>query len=140
MTRQLWSTLVSAATFKIAQEAFGLAGGRNWDRTSDPSLVRSATTTPPPALTLVSGPLTLVIREEPDVRRVLEMLIRYEHTYNQAISIRLSEAEGLATIRMDLELGEPTGSRCIAKITEAMLSEPAHVAEQYRSSPSASPA
>jgi AraC-like DNA-binding protein len=57
------------------------------------------------------GPLTLVIREEPDVRRVLEMLIRYEHTYNQAMSIRLSEAEGLATIRVDLELGEPTGSR-----------------------------
>jgi AraC-like DNA-binding protein len=35
------------------------------------------------------------------------MLIRYEHTYNQAISIRLSEANGLATIRIDLELGEP---------------------------------
>jgi AraC-like DNA-binding protein len=57
------------------------------------------------------GPLTLVIREEPDVRSVLEMLIRYEHTYNQALSIRLSEADGLATIRMDLELGEPAGTR-----------------------------
>jgi hypothetical protein len=57
------------------------------------------------------GPLALVIREEPDVRSVLEMLIRYEHTYNQAISIGLSEANGLATIRMDLELGEPAGTR-----------------------------
>jgi AraC-like DNA-binding protein len=57
------------------------------------------------------GPLALVIREEPDVRSVLEMLIRYEHTYNQAISIRLSEAGGLATIRIDLDLGEPAGTR-----------------------------
>jgi AraC-like DNA-binding protein len=38
------------------------------------------------------------------------MLIRYEHTYNQAISIRLSEANGPATIRMDLELGEHASS------------------------------
>jgi AraC-like DNA-binding protein len=57
------------------------------------------------------GPLALVIREEPDVRSVLEMLIRYEHAYNQAIIIRLSEAGGLATIRVDLDLGEPAGTR-----------------------------
>jgi len=31
------------------------SGGRNWDRTSDPSLVRPVTATPPPALTLVSA-------------------------------------------------------------------------------------
>jgi AraC-like DNA-binding protein len=57
------------------------------------------------------GPLALVIREEPDVRSVLEVLIRYEHAYNQALRIRLSEAHGLATIRVDLELGEPAGTR-----------------------------
>jgi AraC-like DNA-binding protein len=57
------------------------------------------------------GALTLVIREEPDVRSVLEILIRYEHTYNQVIRIRLSETDELATIRIDLELGEPVGTR-----------------------------
>lgn len=57
------------------------------------------------------GSLTLAIREEPDVRSVLEMLIRYEQTYNQAIRIRLSVADGLATIRMGLELGEPVRTR-----------------------------
>jgi AraC-like DNA-binding protein len=57
------------------------------------------------------GPLSLVLREEPDVRSVLQMLIRYEQTYNQAIRIRLSEAEGLVAIRMDLELGEPADTR-----------------------------
>lgn len=67
------------------------------------------------------GPLALAIREEPDVRSVLEMLIRYEHTYNQAISIRLSEANGLATIRMDLELGEPAGTRQATELAVGTL-------------------
>jgi AraC-like DNA-binding protein len=57
------------------------------------------------------GALTLVIREEPDVRSVLDILVRYEHTYNQVIRIRLSETDDLATIRIDLELGEPVGTR-----------------------------
>jgi len=67
------------------------------------------------------GPLALAIREEPDVRSVLEMLIRYEHTYNQAISIRLSEADGLATIRMDLVLGEPAGTRQVTELAVGAL-------------------
>jgi len=67
------------------------------------------------------GPLALAIREEPDVRSVLEMLIRYEHTYNQAISIRLSEAEGLATIRMNLELGESAGTRQATELAVGAL-------------------
>jgi AraC-like DNA-binding protein len=73
------------------------------------------------------GPLALVIREEPDVRSVLEMLIRYEHTYNQAISIRLSEANGVATIRMDLELGEPAGT---SQATELAVGTLHHVHRQ----------
>ena len=67
------------------------------------------------------GPLALVIREEPDVRSVLEMLIRYEHTYNQAISIRLSEANGLATVRMNLDLGEPTATRQATELAVGAL-------------------
>jgi AraC-like DNA-binding protein len=67
------------------------------------------------------GPLALVIREEPDVRSVLDMLIRYEHAYNQALSIRLSEADGLATIRMDLEFGEPVGTRQATELAVGVL-------------------
>jgi AraC-like DNA-binding protein len=67
------------------------------------------------------GPLTLVIREEPDVRSILDILIRYEHTYNQAIKIRLSEADGLATIRVDLELGEPAGTRQAVELAVGAL-------------------
>jgi AraC-like DNA-binding protein len=67
------------------------------------------------------GPLALVIREEPDVRSVLQMLIRYEHTYNQALNIRLAETEGLATIRMDLEFGEPVGTRQATELAVGAL-------------------
>lgn len=77
------------------------------------------------------GPIALVIREEPDVRSVLETLIRYEHTYNQAISIRLSEADGLATIRVDLELGEPAGTR---QATELAVGALHHVHRQLHGS------
>lgn len=67
------------------------------------------------------GPLTLVIREEPDVRSILHMLIRYQHTYNQAIRIRLSEADGLATIRMDLTIGEPASTRQASELAVGAL-------------------
>ena len=31
------------------------------------------------------GPLSLVLREEPDVRSALTLLLRYEHSYNEAL-------------------------------------------------------
>ena len=34
------------------------------------------------------GPLSLVIREEPDVRSALDVLMRYEHTYNESLRIQ----------------------------------------------------
>lgn len=57
------------------------------------------------------GPLGMVIREEPDVRSALRLLTRYEHMYNEAVHTRLTEGNGLATIRIDLDLGEPAECR-----------------------------
>jgi AraC-like DNA-binding protein len=53
------------------------------------------------------GPLSVVLREEPDLRSALRLLMRYEHVYNEAIRMRLDEAEGIATIRLWFEFGEP---------------------------------
>lgn len=53
------------------------------------------------------GPLSLAIREEPDVRSALKILMRYEHMYNEALHTRISERNGIATIRIELELGHP---------------------------------
>jgi AraC-like DNA-binding protein len=52
------------------------------------------------------GPLSLVLREEPDVRSAVQMLIRYEHTYNEAMRLRLNERGDIAVITVDFELGE----------------------------------
>ncbi|MXP21447.1 helix-turn-helix domain-containing protein [Gordonia sp. HNM0687] len=53
------------------------------------------------------GPLSLVLREEPDVRSALMLLIRHQHMYNEALRIRLSEQSGIATVRVALDLGHP---------------------------------
>jgi AraC-like DNA-binding protein len=52
------------------------------------------------------GPLSLVLREEPDVRSALELLMRYEHTYNEAIRLRVTERNELATITVRFDFGE----------------------------------
>jgi AraC-like DNA-binding protein len=50
------------------------------------------------------GPLSMVVREEPDVRSALRILMRYEHVYNEALHIRFAEQHGIATIRIELDL------------------------------------
>jgi AraC-like DNA-binding protein len=57
------------------------------------------------------GPISLVLREEPDVRRALTLLIRYQHTFNEVLHMRLAEENGLATVRVSLDFGEPVADR-----------------------------
>jgi AraC-like DNA-binding protein len=67
------------------------------------------------------GPLSLVLRDEPDLRSALQLLMRYEHSYNEALRIRLSEGNGLATVRLWFELGEPAPSRQAEELAVAAL-------------------
>ncbi|MFB7225222.1 AraC family transcriptional regulator [Streptomyces sp. NPDC056227] len=57
------------------------------------------------------GPISLVIREEPDARSAIELLVRHEHMYNEMLHGRLSDASGLATLKVSLELGEAMAAR-----------------------------
>ena len=57
------------------------------------------------------GPLSLALREEPDVRGVLELLIRYEHLYNDATRISLSESGETAVVRVDLQVAGDDAAR-----------------------------
>ncbi|MGV9453135.1 AraC family transcriptional regulator [Streptomyces sp. NPDC003635] len=57
------------------------------------------------------GPISLLVREEPDVRNALALLIRHQHTYNEVLHARLSEGHGVATLKIDIELGEPRPAR-----------------------------
>jgi AraC-like DNA-binding protein len=57
------------------------------------------------------GPISLVLREEPDVRSALALLVRHERMYNEMLRGRLTEANGLATVRVALELGDSHDAR-----------------------------
>lgn len=67
------------------------------------------------------GPVSLVLREEPDVRSALTFLMRYQHMYNEALRMRLVEAEDVATIRVTLELGEPADTRQAMELVMGVL-------------------
>ena len=61
------------------------------------------------------GPLSVVLREEPDLRSALHLLMRYEHVYNEALRMRLDESEEIATIRLWFDFGEPVpGGQALA--------------------------
>jgi AraC-like DNA-binding protein len=53
------------------------------------------------------GPLAIVLREEPDLGSVLDLLVRYEGVYSEALHLSLDVREGEAAIRASLEFGEP---------------------------------
>jgi AraC-like DNA-binding protein len=67
------------------------------------------------------GPLSVVLREEPDLRSALLLLSRYEYSYNEAISLDLSEANGQATMRVWLGFGEPAPARQGLELAVAAL-------------------
>ncbi|MEV5651286.1 AraC family transcriptional regulator [Nocardia sp. NPDC052254] len=57
------------------------------------------------------GPLGLVMREEPDVRSALVLMVRHQHAYNESLHIRLTERNGIASMRLHLDTGERGGTR-----------------------------
>jgi AraC-like DNA-binding protein len=67
------------------------------------------------------GPLSVVLREEPDLRSALRLLLRYEHSYNEAIRMRLDETPEIATMRLWFEFGEPVPSEQALSLGVAAL-------------------
>src|SRR3954464_6652177 len=67
------------------------------------------------------GPLSVVLRQEPDLRSALTLLNGYERSYNEALHLRLEEGSGLATIRLWLEFAEPVPARQSLELATAAL-------------------
>ncbi|MEU9796192.1 AraC family transcriptional regulator [Streptomyces sparsogenes] len=65
------------------------------------------------------GPLSLVAREEPDVRSAVRLILGYEHMYNEVLRMRLDEREGLATFKVQLEFGEGREARQATELAVA---------------------
>jgi AraC-like DNA-binding protein len=53
------------------------------------------------------GPISIVLRDEPDLRSALDLLVRYERAYNESLHLHLGEQDGVAALSVALELGEP---------------------------------
>ncbi|MCP3719972.1 AraC family transcriptional regulator [Paraburkholderia sp. CNPSo 3281] len=49
------------------------------------------------------GPLAFAVREEPTLRKALESMVRYLHLQNEALLIRIDEAEGLVIISEEIQ-------------------------------------
>jgi AraC-like DNA-binding protein len=67
------------------------------------------------------GPLSVVLSQEPDLRSALHLLNAYERSYNEALHLRLEEANDLATIRLWLDFGEPVPVRQSLELAAAAL-------------------
>src|SRR5215218_8394173 len=67
------------------------------------------------------GPLSVVLSQEPDLRSALALLCRYEHSYNEALRMRLAEDGDLATMRLWFEFGEPAPTRQAMELATAAL-------------------
>ena len=53
------------------------------------------------------GPLSLALRDEPDLRSAVDLLIRHERAYNEALHLRMSADGDKTTLEVWLEFGEP---------------------------------
>jgi AraC-like DNA-binding protein len=67
------------------------------------------------------GPLSVVLREEPDLRGALELLMRYQRSFNEALHLRMSEANDLVTIELWMEFGEPAPTRQAIELAVAAM-------------------
>lgn len=67
------------------------------------------------------GPLSVVLRQEPDLRSALRLLTRYEHSYNEALRMRLDESADLASMRLWFEFTEPAPTRQALELATAAL-------------------
>ncbi|GAA1481673.1 AraC family transcriptional regulator [Gordonia sinesedis] len=67
------------------------------------------------------GPLSLVIREEPDVRSALRVLIRHQDMYNEALHTSVVESGGIATVRLALDVGRPDRCRQATELGVGVL-------------------
>jgi len=55
------------------------------------------------------GPLALLVRDEPTLRRALETLMHHIHAHNEAVAVQVDEQGGLVVIRTELA-NDGTGS------------------------------
>jgi AraC-like DNA-binding protein len=56
------------------------------------------------------GPLSVVLRDEPDLRSVVDLLVRHRRAFDEALNLRLNTDGEVATLEVWLEFGEPVAT------------------------------
>ena len=67
------------------------------------------------------GPIGLLMREEPTLRRALEELLRFGHLHNAALFLKIEEASGVVVIREELVVGRAAGVRQSTELAIGVL-------------------
>jgi AraC-like DNA-binding protein len=67
------------------------------------------------------GPIGLVVRNEPTVRKALETLGRYLRLHNEALFSRVEEAQGVAILRQEMIVGERARVRQAMELAVGVL-------------------
>jgi AraC-like DNA-binding protein len=67
------------------------------------------------------GPLSVVLRDEPDLRSALRLLARYDGLYTGVLDLRLIEEDDLATLQLWLQFGAPVSTRQALDLTAAIV-------------------
>lgn len=67
------------------------------------------------------GPVGLLVREEPTLRRALDALVRYGHLHNAAMLLKVEEAGELIIIREEFMLGKDATARQATELGIAAL-------------------
>jgi AraC-like DNA-binding protein len=67
------------------------------------------------------GPLSVALRDEPDLRGALDLLGRYEDVYTGVLDLRLLEEDGVATVQVWLHFGEPVALSQSLDLTTAIV-------------------
>lgn len=67
------------------------------------------------------GPISVAAQGEADLRGVLMLLGQYQHIRSEAISLRISDADDLAKVRIDFNLGPDVNSTHFSEMTVGAL-------------------
>ena len=57
------------------------------------------------------GVLALHVREQPTIRKALEALVDYMHLHNEAVHLKIEEADGVAVLSLAFDAGRPVPIR-----------------------------
>jgi Arabinose-binding domain of AraC transcription regulator, N-term len=67
------------------------------------------------------GPVGLVVREQPTIRKAIEALIRYIRLHNEAVSLRIEETDDLVILSPTLVVARPAPIRQAVELSMGVL-------------------